>query len=491
MKKLLLFAAVFFLSNAIWSSTLEVGEDKDYTTIQMASIDAIPGDTILVFEGTYTGGMFIENLNGTPEEWITIISKDPNQTIIEGGNNAIQFSQISYIELNGFIIQGQYANGLNVDDGGTFDTPSHHIRIRNCKIQNIAADGNNDLLKMSGIDSFWVEECLFLNGATGGSGLDMVGCHHGFIRACRFENMGNNGIQAKGGTQHIRIERNFFKNSGLRNINLGGSTGLAFFRPQDAPFEAADLQVYANIFVGGWAGLAYVGSTRVDVANNTFYYPENWVFRILQENVDDTRFIECGDNAFRNNIVVYGNVHRDVNVGPNTRPESFAINHNIWFKPDNPDFSGPQLPIVGLSNLIQVDPLLVDPVGEDFHIDPSSPAIGFGFIVEQGMLDFYQVPFSNPPSIGAAEGSISSTYNVLSHPWKIYPNPTTQHLAVMVNKESHFTYFKLLSIDGKEQMSGILDQNINSLDLSRFSAGSYILQLRDTDYQKSFKITKY
>ena len=86
--------------------------------------------------------------------------------------------------------------------------------------------------------------------AAGGSGIDMVGCHHGIIKGNYFENMGSNSIQAKGGTQHITIEGNFFRNGGQRPLNLGGSTGLPFFRPIDATFEAADIKVFSNIIVG-------------------------------------------------------------------------------------------------------------------------------------------------------------------------------------------------------------------------------------------------
>jgi len=100
------------------------------------------------------------------------------------------------------------------------------------------------------LDSFSVSNCLFLNGSPGGSGIDMVGCHHGTFEGNRFEHMGANAVQAKGGTSDITIQRNFFKDGGQRSLNLGGSTGLQFFRPDTAHYEAADLRVYANIFVG-------------------------------------------------------------------------------------------------------------------------------------------------------------------------------------------------------------------------------------------------
>lgn len=484
---------LFLLSSSFhtYGQILEVGPDKTYISIQAAANEAIPGDTILVDGGSYTGGMLIQNLQGAPEAWITIKPRSGEEVIIEGGNNSIQFSQVAYLHVIGHTATGQRANGMNIDDAGSFDTPSHHIRIESCTFRDMGANGNNDLLKMSGIDSFWIEKCLFLNGADGGSGLDMVGCHKGFIRECRFENMGNNGIQAKGGTQHIRIERNTFKNAGLRNINLGGSTGLAFFRPQDAPFEAADLQVYANVFIGGWAGLAYVGCTRVEVANNTFYYPENWVFRILQETVDTNRFVSCGNNNFTNNIVVYGDVNRDVNIGANTRPETFAIDYNLWYKPDNPDFTGPQLPVNGPSNLIQVDPLLQDPSLEEFNILGNSPALGNGIFIEMGLLDHGGVPYAYPPSIGAYEGLIINTReaNALST-WTVFPNPFYQSITVKNNANQANYEYDIYTSEGKWLLSGMHNSAQEVISLEQLKSGLYYLQLTSGNQIQTIPILK-
>ena len=242
--------------------------------------------------------------------------------IVQGGSNAVQLSDPAYLHLEGFVFQQQTGNGFNTDDGGSYDTPAHHLRFVQCTFRDMAASGNNDLLKLSGLDHFEIRQCTFLNGAAGGSGVDMVGCHYGVIAGNFFENMGSNAIQCKGGTEYIRIEGNWFENAGQRTLNLGGSTGLAFFRPDTAHFEAANLQVYANVFIGSWAPIAYVGSVYVEVANNTFYKPQNWVVRILQETVDPERFVECGDNTFVNNIIYLGNsISTETNIGPNTRPD--------------------------------------------------------------------------------------------------------------------------------------------------------------------------
>ncbi len=116
------------------AETLSVGQEAgyDYSSIAAAANDAAPGDTILVFAGTYTDSERIDNLQGTVENWIVIKSADNNEVLYRGGNQAWHFSNVAYLHIIGFGFDAQTANGVNIDDGGSFDTPSHHIIIENC-----------------------------------------------------------------------------------------------------------------------------------------------------------------------------------------------------------------------------------------------------------------------------------------------------------------------------------------------------------------------
>jgi hypothetical protein len=353
---------------------LEVGPGKTYTSPAAAANVAQPGDTVLIFPNTYAGGNFISNRHGTSTAYIYFIGVDLQTVIFQGGSQAFHFSDVSYIKIQNITLQGQTGNGLNIDDGGTFDTPTHHIEFHNCIFRNMNASGNNDLLKMSGVDDFLIYNCTFLNGSAGGSGLDMVGCHSGTIEQCVFENMGSNCIQAKGGTQYITIKRNKFKNGGQRTLNLGGSTGLEFFRPLNAPFEAADIDVYANIIIGSTAAVAYVGAVRVNVVNNTIINPTNWIARILQETVDPIRFLPCGQNTFINNIVYHGNISTHINVGSNTAPTTFTFSNNLWFRHNNLSASTPNLPVTETNAVIGQNPSFINLGLENFSLQVSSPA---------------------------------------------------------------------------------------------------------------------
>lgn len=377
-----------------------------YSGLEAAAAAAQPGDTIMFLAGTHAGGAYVSELQGNAQAWITIMGDPGGVTLIEGGGSAFQLSDPAYLRITGLVFDAQTGNGVNIDDGGSFDTPAHDILIEQCTWRGIDATGNNDQLKMSGVDNFTVRHCSFRDGSPGGSMIDMVGCHFGNFEDNRFENAGSNCIQAKGGTHRIRITRNLFLGGGQRAINIGGSTGLPYFRPQDANYEAAEISIWANIFTGAIAPVGYVGAVRCEVVNNTIYMPEKWAVRILQETTD-ARFLQCGENTFVNNLVVLDNraAAPTFNIGPNTRPETFVLMNNLWYNTEDPGWNGPNAPVTDLHIILGRDPLLTAPALRDGNFLPQagSPAIAAGTGHTEQLLDFYGRSFRAIPTIGAIE----------------------------------------------------------------------------------------
>lgn len=484
MKKAFLLLPFLCTCFGLNATTLHIGAGHPYPTLSAAANIAQPGDTLLMHAGIYPGGLSITNLKGSPNQWITIKNAPGESVILEGGSNAIQLVEPAYLHLLGLIFQHQTGNGLNTDDGGTYDTPAHHVIFEQCTFRDMSASGNNDLLKLSGLDYFEVRNCLFQNGATGGSGIDMVGCHFGKIIANEFENMGSNAIQCKGGSEHIRIAGNFFKNCGQRALNIGGSTGLQFFRPDTAHFEAARVQVFSNIIIGSQAPIAFVGAVEVDVAHNTIYRPDKWAIRILQETIDPSRFLPCGNNRFRNNIVVLSNANPVVtNIGPNTAPESFAFSNNLWYQVDNPNWNGPDIPVAEPNQILNQNPLLQDPLNEDFSIPTNSPAAGQGLTLGDPEFDFLHQQFANPPSIGAVEANpVSAVFEgeeVAKFGLSIYPNPTAGPIQLRFPENKPPAYPLLVTIkdlSGKTALSKVLQNEGDRIDIGILPKGPYVVQ---------------
>ncbi len=427
-----LFLLVFSFS--VQGQTITIGDAGDYPTLSATESILEAGDTVLLLDQIFDDGtQFLTNVQGTAGNPIVIMANPGGSPIFRGGTEAIHLVNCRYIELNGITVEQQTGNGINIDDGGDYSTPAAHITIRNCTFRDMAASGNNDLLKLSGLDSFLIENCTFTNGGTGGSGIDMVGCHWGIIQDCEIDNAGVTGIQNKGGTRFITIRRNVLRNMSQRALNLGGSTGLQFFRPplpdpiEDA-YEASDIEVYSNIFINNWAPIAYVGATNVVVRNNTFYSPDNWVLRILQENTNPG-FQPCQNNEFSNNIIYQDSDLTEANVGPNTLPETFSFSHNLWYNASSDSWQ-PQLPVVGAQRIV-ADPQFTAAASEDFTLQMTSPAIGSGFSFGEPGTDFFGATFADPPSRGAVAGDpVSSTTDITESELSvtIYPNPAVDRV---------------------------------------------------------------
>lgn len=471
---LLLFPA--FLS----ANQLRVCSDCNYTSISSAANDALPGDTILVI-GTMTKGDQISELRGKPNDWIYIIGE--NNANYGGGNTGIQLSDCEYLNISNITIKGQLSNGVNIDDAGSFDTPTHHIKIDNCTFRDIAGTGNNDLLKLSGFDDFEITNCNFINGSPGGSGIDMVGCHNGLIANNYFENMGSNSIQAKGGTSDIKITRNMFINGGNRAINLGGSTGLAYFRPQVAKTESQDISVFSNIFVGGECAVAFVGTVNSHVYNNTMIGSRKWVFRILQETVDTYRFISCGDNSFYNNaILLDDSLSMTVNIGSNTRPESFEFSNNLWYQINNKSWNH-NLPSNEQNSIIGTDPELSNKFGYNIYPSKSSILVGKGKKLNQSTLDYDSISFANFPTIGAFElNPVTTVANTSKVEYKILTDGT-------INLNSnYYTSYRLYNYTGS--LLEVSDINSDIINLEQIKENYIFMVLESKNSRKVMIIRK-
>jgi len=473
-----LFLTLFSVTSS--SKTLPVGAGKTYANPGAAAMVAVAGDTILIYPGNYTGTYFINNLKGKSHAYIVIMGTNKNSVFLSAGSEGLHLSEVAYVKIQDLTFTAHTSNAMNVDDGGKLTSPSKHVIISQCDFKYMGAQGNNDFLKLSGLDSFTVSYSTFHKGATGGSGIDMVGCHYGWVHHCHFDSMGSNCVQMKGGTQFIKIENNVFKNGGQRSLNLGGSTGYAFFRPQNAKFEAADIAVYSNEFIGGLAPIAYVGAERIDVANNTIILPEKWIIRILQETADTPRFVPCRNNMFRNNIIYFSNaVTTHVNIGSNTLPATFLFSHNLWYNLSNPANSSPSLPSTESNSIRGSDPLFVS--SNNYRLQKNSPAIQSGTLIPNLPKDMLGFTYKNPPSRGAYEfeGSPSRVNMPFKNKPFIYPNPALK--SVVVANLTQAMQCTVINSKGDIVIQQSIQPDSPNLLIDDLSSGIYYLRLEGFD----------
>ncbi|MBI4877063.1 MAG: right-handed parallel beta-helix repeat-containing protein [Acidobacteria bacterium] len=390
--------------------------DAPFDSIRTAAGRAAAGTRILVQPGTYRGSISLSGLRGTPGRPIAIVAAGEVVLDAAGASTVLSASDLSHVVIEGFTLRGASAHGINIDDGGSYETPAEHVILRGLTIPGTGSGGNNDCIKLSGVNRFFVLDSD-VAGCNRGEIIDMVGCHDGLIAGNHFHDTVASGVQTKGGSADILIHGNVFADIPGRAVNAGGSTGLEFFRPADAAFEAARIRVLANVFVrnGATSGatIAYVGCDGCVFAQNTVIERRTWVARILQETTG-SRFVPSRNGLFVNNLMVLkeGDLRTFVNVGPGTAPETFEFASNLWYALDRgAGWGGPVYPNEippETGSVIQSDPGLVDRAGGDFRIPHGSPAEGAGRAPAFGPApDFEGRCWADPPSIGAFEAGLA------------------------------------------------------------------------------------
>ncbi len=380
MRILVLWPVLMFCLMACAPAAEQIIEVADDAALRAALAQSRPGVHIRIAPGSYRPGIYLSGLRGTEQAPIVIEGAQPGAPpLFEGGNEAWHLSDCSYVTLRHIAVRGQTRNGINVDDGGTFDTPAHHIRLEHLRVGDIGPSGNYDGIKLSGVDDFAVVGCRIEG--WGGQAVDMVGCHRGVIEDCRFRGKEgfsqSAGPQTKGGSNQIVIRRCWFEGPIARAVNLGGSTGMAYFRPRGSQYEAKEITVEGCTFIGTEAPVAFVGVDGAVVRYNTIYRPHKWVLRILQE-TNAPGFVRCRNGRFEHNLVVFRSAELSVfvNIGPNAQPETFVFAQNWWYCEDRPGASRPQLPTVESGAIWGLDPLIVR--AED-GLRPMNPqARGYG-----------------------------------------------------------------------------------------------------------------
>jgi len=358
-------------------------EGSPLQSLEAAASAATPGTRILIAAGTYPSfsASGIQGSEGAPIAFVA----DGEVVLDASDGTGWRMSDARWVVVEGITIDGATVHGMNLDDGGDYDTPAAHLVLRDVTIEGAGSGGNNDCIKMSGVDDFWVVEST-VSGCDRGEIVDMVGCHRGVIANNDFSSPVGNGVQAKGGSADTLIVNNVFRDIPGRAVNAGGSTGEAFFRPLDAPHEAARIRVVSNLFLRGGtesgAPIAFVGCDACVFAHNTVIEPSGWVARILQESTA-ARFVPSRDGVFTGNVVVLrtADLRTFLNVGAGTSPETFSFTHNLWFALDEgdgwggPTWSGVPPPS---DDVLQEDPAFVDREGGDYRLTEASPARGAG-----------------------------------------------------------------------------------------------------------------
>ncbi len=351
-------AGVLFVSTFIPQADAAAGpvvQAANPAELRAALASLKPGTALKIAPGEYPGG---HSVSGVAQ--LTVEALDPkNPPLFKGGNGGWHFSRCENLTVRNLRVSGQRHNGLNIDDGGQPLKLTPGVTIENVIVSDIGPKGNFDGIKASGLTGLTIRNCTITG--WGGQGIDLVGCHNTLITGCKFIGKpgfsATAGVQIKGGSADVTVENCRFDKAGERALNIGGSTGLPYFRPQGARHEAARVIVRNNVIEGGMAAAAFVGVDGAEFTGNTILFPDKWVFRILQETQGDA-FTPCRNGVVKHNRIVFrrAQVQVEVNIGAGTAPETFRFEGNQWFAEDRPQASKPRLPVEEKDGIYGRDP---------------------------------------------------------------------------------------------------------------------------------------
>ncbi len=392
--------------NGTTGSDLNLGtQDNPWRTIQHAADNIVPGDTVNILEGEYAERVHI-TISGTEEKPITFLAIGNVVTqgfTIQADYITIQNFEITntsnqfadgrgiYVHGSGCLLENNYIH--NTTRGGIllFAEPGEEQQTSNCTLRNnklyqnsqngIDVRGTNHLIEGNEIWASiqyhpnWIEPPLWVDA----DGIRFFGSGHIFrhnyihdISLDQKENIdphidafqtwdqedmeaGNNclfennliilsgdlttGFQLEGGVHDLILRNNIVQTfAGVRAYRNGSE--LETF-PEN-------IEIYHNLFIGK---LTY---------NPTSYPVGVSLKSVISAQIKNNIFL---DQVGR--IIVLDNA------------EDVIADYNLFYNSNNSPLSGSPQP----NDLWNTNPLFIDPVNGDYHLQPESPAINAGTYV--------------------------------------------------------------------------------------------------------------
>jgi hypothetical protein len=125
------------------------GSDNDdgirspWRTLQHAASEVRPGDTVLLADGTYPGGV-VHHTSGTREKPITYQAEHRGRAVVRGGVIGFLIDNADWLVLDGLMVREAASRGVRV-------LVSHHLVVRHCTFCSNGIEGMitgycNDLL---------------------------------------------------------------------------------------------------------------------------------------------------------------------------------------------------------------------------------------------------------------------------------------------------------------------------------------------------------
>jgi len=405
---LFLFLSATFISAQTYYVDKNLNNNADFRTIEKAVDTMQAGDTIIIKAGTYHERIYIEK-SGTQANPIIIKNYNNDKVIIDGTGitwdgtwgGLLHIDRCSHIKISGLKIQHSTHAGIFLDNAHyidiknmqTYDTYSSGIGVWNSSDVEVKSNDVNLACNDGGQECITVSDSHHVNitynevhnsgpGTNGGEGIDIKeGSHDVAVKYNEVHHIyGENrpGLYADAWdmyTHHILFESNRVHHMGGNAISIASENGgllehVTFIN--NIIYNNAD----GGLIVGGWTSEGKVVQSNpvrhINIINNTFYNTGG-----------DGIYI---DNIYTKDIKIYNNIiqNRDNVELPIYIKEGVNLSE-IDIRKNMVDS---ELYRYGQSSEIVADPLFVDALHADFHLQMNSPAINAGIYTNVSLLDY-------------------------------------------------------------------------------------------------------
>ncbi|WP_197076774.1 right-handed parallel beta-helix repeat-containing protein, partial [Hymenobacter terrenus] len=364
-----------------------------FATIQYAADLTLPGDTVFVRQGTYTGQFsFNPTLEvtrpGAAGAWIVYCNypADAQRPLLQIRNNTFQGIRVAnaaaYVEINGFRVQGNNrnvtladalnqptscanptgspmgiynANGISTSGTATAGYP-HHLRFVNNEVFECGgagiATGDSDYVTIE--NNLVYNNCWYTRYGTSGISMnasrnfDTAPGYHMIIRNNR--SFGNRlYVPWRSGTGPTSCRGYTDGNGIILDVNDTSDPATTY---------TGKFLVANNLCVNnGGSGFQCLKTSNIDLINNTFYFNS----RTPERNPGDRGevFTNQSKNILvQNNILVTDN---QTKVNANFSTSGLVYNYNLFFGGYRTDIAG--------TNTVTADPQFVNPTLDPFTAD--------------------------------------------------------------------------------------------------------------------------
>src|SRR5439155_17696671 len=101
---------------------------------------AMPGDRVLVGDGSYVGGLL--TAQGTAAAHITIAAQNPGKAILEGASEPLAIASSAYLDVDGFEVRNSVGHLVHVSG-------SNHLKLSNLYAHDAGMDGDVFFIEQS------------------------------------------------------------------------------------------------------------------------------------------------------------------------------------------------------------------------------------------------------------------------------------------------------------------------------------------------------